>query len=488
MARKTFTISFLLWVLIATGTCAAKDPRPNFLFIVVDDLGYMDIGANHPGTFYETPHIDRLASEGMRFTDGYAASPVCSPTRASILTGKYPTRTGITDYIQPEGGNRPENWRRATRLIPASFRDRLELEEVTVAEVLKQAGYATFFAGKWHLGPEGSWPEDQGFDINKGGYDRGGPKSYFSPYDNPRLEDGPEGEYLPERLASETVSFLENHQSKPFIAFVSFYSVHTPLMTREDLKTKYEAKAGLIDADGPAWGHEGANKVRLVQSHAVYAGMVEAMDQAVGKILDELKVLRLEKNTIVFFVSDNGGLATSGGHPTSNHPLRAGKGWLYEGGIRVPMIVKWPGTTPPGSLCNVPVITNDFYPTILAIAGLTPPSDQPRDGVSLSSLLEANENLDREALFWHYPHYGNQGGAPAGAIRSGRWKLIEWYENGRVELFDLEKDIGEQQNVAREFEETAERLRRDLDAWRKGTGALMPSPNPMAQTVVAPKR
>lgn len=488
MTRKTLAISFTSWFGMATAMCAPPDLRPNFLFILADDLGYMDVGANNPNTFYETPHIDHLASQGMRFTTGYASSPVCSPTRASLLTGKYPTRTGITDYIHPAAANRPENWRRPTQLLPASYADRLALEEVTVAEVLKENGYETFFAGKWHLGPQGHWPEDQGFNINVGGYERGGPKSYFSPYGNPRLEDGPKGEHLPDRLASETAAFIKDHRDEPFFAFLSFYSVHTPLETREDLKHKYEAKAEAKVATGSEWSREGAHKVRSVQRHAVYAGMVEALDQAVGKVLEALKAQGLEKNTIVFFVSDNGGLSTAEGHPTSNYPLRAGKGWLYEGGIREPMLIMWPGITPPGSVCDVPVITNDFYPTILKMAGLSAGEDQHHDAVSLVNLLKGNESLDRKALYWHYPHYSNQGGFPAGAIRSGDWKLIERYDSGRLELFDLKNDIGEQVNVAAKNGETVERLLKDLDSWRKASGARMPTGNPNAPPAAEPIR
>ncbi|MEO6239359.1 MAG: sulfatase-like hydrolase/transferase, partial [Vicinamibacterales bacterium] len=300
-------------IVVLTSLPAA---HPNIVFILADDLGYMDIGANNPHTFYETPNIDRLAAQGMRFTDGYAACPVCSPTRASLLTGKYPQRTGVTDYI---GAAQPEEWKRLTKLLPAPYRTELALAETTLPEAFKAHGYATFFAGKWHLGPQGHWPENQGFDVNMGGIDRGGPyggDKYFSPYDNPRLPDGPPGEHLPDRLATETVKFIEAHRNQPFLAYLSFYSVHTPLMARPDLERKYEAKANSLKFDGPVWGTEHANKVRLVQNHAVYAGMVEAMDQAVGKVLAALDSLNLTEHTIVVFMSDNGGLATSEGWPT----------------------------------------------------------------------------------------------------------------------------------------------------------------------------
>jgi arylsulfatase A-like enzyme len=283
--------------------------RPNFVFFLVDDLGYMDIGANNPGTFYETPHVDRIAREGMRFTSGYAANPVCSPTRFSILTGKYPTRAACTNFFTGT---------REGRFKPAEFNNFMPLEEVTLAEALKAGGYATFFAGKWHLGPTAEfWPEHQGFDVNKGGCDRGGPyggNKYFSPYGNPRLEDGPPGEHLPDRLASETVNFIRAHRDRPFLAYLAFYSVHTPLMGRPDLVEKYRRKAEGIA--GNEFGPEEQvlpdvkepRQVRLLQKHAVYAAMVEAMDLAVGKVLAALDELGLEESTVVFFTSDNGGL------------------------------------------------------------------------------------------------------------------------------------------------------------------------------------
>jgi arylsulfatase A-like enzyme len=463
----------------AAGGSLPAEARPNILFLLADDLGYMDIGANNPQTFYETPNIDALARKGMRFTSGYAACPVCSPTRASILTGKYPQRTGVTDYI---GAAQPGKWKRATKLLPAPYQERLDLDETTLAEAFKQAGYRTFFAGKWHLGPEGFWPEDQGFEINRGGIDRGGPyggNKYFSPYDNPRLEDGPPGEHLPDRLATETAKFIEANRDRSFFAYLSFYSVHTPLMAREDLKRKYEEKRQRLGLE-PKWGREGQREVRWVQEHPVYAGMVEAMDQAVGKVLAKLDELGLTDRTVVVFTSDNGGLSTSEGHPTSNLPLRAGKGWLYEGGIREPLIVRAPGVTRPGSVCDTPVTSPDFYPTLLELAGLSPLPNQHVDGVSFVPLLRGAD-LSRGPIFWHYPHYGNQGGAPGGAVREGDWKLIEWYEDGRLELFDLRRDLSEQRNLASEQPAKARQLQVKLQAWRKAVGARMPAPNPHPQ-------
>jgi len=451
--------------------------RPNFVFILVDDLGWTDVGC-FGSSFYETPNIDRLGRQSMRFTNAYAACPVCSPTRASIMAGKYPARMNTTDFFGAPQPGHPRNKNKP--VLPATYVDRLPLEEVTIAEALRQADYSTFFAGKWHLGPSAEhWPEHQGFDVNKGGASRGSPYKpgrYFIPYGNPRLEDGPKGEHLPDRLATETVKFIKDNKDKPFLAYLSFYSVHTPLMSRKDLKQKYiekKNKLGLKDE----WGKEGQRKVRLVQEHAVYAGMVDAMDQACGKVLDALKQLGLDDNTVVIFMSDNGGLSTSEGYPTSNLPLRAGKGWLYEGGIREPMMIKWPGVTKSGSICEVPVISTDFYPTMLEMAGLPPRPKQHIDGISLVPLLR-DKKIDRGPIYWHYPHYGNQGGAPGSAIRQGNWKLIEWFENGRLELYNLKRDIGEKNNLTDKYPKIVKRLHNKLIAWRKEVDAKYPSPNP----------
>ncbi len=457
----------------ADGAGAAPAP-PNFVFLLADDLGWTDLGVSG-SSFYDTPSLDGLAAQGVRFTEAYAACPVCSPTRASILTGCYPARLGTTDYF---GAAQPAQWKRDTPLLPAPYLDRLPLEQRTLAEQLKAAGYATFFAGKWHLGPEGFWPEDQGFDVNRGGITRGGPYGgdrYFSPYGNPRLEDGPPGEHLPARLAAETVAFLEQNRDRPFLAYLSFYSVHTPLMGRPDLVEKYRARKAERGLEA-RWGEEGARKVRLVQEHAVYAAMVEAMDEAVGEVLAALDRLGLADNTVVVFFSDNGGLSTSEGHPTSNLPLRAGKGWLYEGGVREPMIVRWPGAAAAGATCEEAVSSIDFLPTLLDIAGLEP--EQPVDGRSLVPLLRGTGGFDREALFWHYPHYGNQGGRPGSAVRAGRWKLIEWAGEEHAELYDRAADPGETTDLSAREPERVAALRARLAAWREEVGARMPSPNP----------
>ncbi|HXT59498.1 MAG TPA: sulfatase [Pirellulales bacterium] len=458
-----------------TLAAAADATQPNIVFFLVDDLGRHDLGC-YGSTFYETPHLDRLAREGARCTAAYAACPVCSPTRASIMSGQWPQRTGVTDYI---GAAAPEKWNRNTKLLPAAYADRLGLDEPTLAKALKAAGYATFFAGKWHLGPEGWWPENQGFDINRGGVTRGAPNAggkYFSPYGNPRLPDGPPGEHLPDRLARETAKFIEDNRQRPFFAYFALYSVHTPLMARDDLQKKYEAKRRRLGLE-PKWGREGERDVRLVQEHAVYAGMVEAMDQAVGKVLDKLDELGLAENTLVIFTSDNGGLSTSEGWPTSNLPLRGGKGWMYEGGVGEPLLVRWPEVVKAGTVVDTPVSSPDFFPTLLEAAGAKPHPGQTLDGQSLMPLFKGGESPER-ALFWHYPHYGNQGGAPGAAIRRGDWKLIEWLEDGRAELFDLAADPGEQIDLAAEQPERVAKLRAELHDWQREVGAKFPAPNP----------
>jgi arylsulfatase A-like enzyme len=467
-------LAFLFAIIVLVSRVSAAPP--NVVFFLADDLGQRDLGC-YGSTFYETPHLDRLARDGARFTDAYAACPVCSPTRASLLTGQWPQRTGITDYIGAP--TKPEQWKRNTKSLPAPYADRLALDAPTLAKAMKAAGYATFFAGKWHLGPEGWWPENQGFDINRGGIDKGGPyggKKYFSPYGNPRLPDGPDGEHLPDRLATETAKFIEANKDRPFFAYYSFYDVHTPLMAREDLRKKYEAKRARLGLT-EKWGREGERDVRLTQDHAVYAAMVEAMDLAIGKVLAKLDELGLRDNTLVIFTSDNGGLSTSEGWPTSNLPLRGGKGWMYEGGIREPLLVRWPGVVKPGSVMSTPVSSPDFFPTLLEVAGAKPKPGQTLDGLSLLPVLKGG-TLPERALFWHYPHYGNQGGAPAAAVRRGDWKLIEWLEDNRAELFNLAQDLGEQADLAAKEPQRVAQLRAELAAWQKQVGAKLPTPNP----------
>ena len=461
--------------LLLVDPAGAEERPPNVVMIVADDLGWADISPNNPDTFYETPNIDRLAATGTRFTDGYAANPVCSPTRYSILTGRYPSRVDATNFFAGK---------REGRFAPAPLNDRMPLSEVTLAEALRQQGYRTMFAGKWHLGPDPAfWPTRQGFDLNFGGHNRGGPyggKKYFSPYGNPRLDDGPEGEHLPIRLANETSAFIRDQSEQPFFAYLAFYSVHTPLMAPKELVQKYRDKAerlGLTDREAFAdeeqvWPNtDKPRKVRTLQAHATYAAMVESMDRAVGIVLDALDEAGVTDNTVVCLIGDNGGLSTSEGSPTSNLPLRGGKGWVYEGGIREAFLIRAPMLENTVDTCDVPVVSTDFYPTILQLTGSPMLPQQHTDGVSLVPLLKGDQSIDRDAIYWHYPHYSNQGGFPGGAIRMGDWKLIERYEDGRVHLYNLAEDIGEQNDVAAEHPERVERMRNRLHRWYEDVDA-----------------
>jgi len=461
-----------LLVVSAVLHAAPAKEKPNIVFILADDLGWADLGC-YGSTFYETPNLDRMAKKGMRFTNAYAASPVCSPTRASILTGKYPARLGITDWL-PGRKDQPSQKLKRPQLPTC-----LALEENTLAEALKAGGYKTAFFGKWHLGDSPAhWPEHQGFDLNLGGCEKGTPPSYFSPYKLPNLPDGPEGEYLTDRLTSEAIRFIEQHRDKPFLVYLSHYGVHTPLQAKATLLAKYTGKAAKLPAGkSPEFLDDNGRPVRQVQNNPTYAAMVENLDENVGRILDKLAALGLDENTIVIFTSDNGGLSTAEGSPTSNLPLRAGKGWAYEGGVRTPLLIKWPGVTKPDSVCNKPVSSPDFFPTILEMAGLTPLPYQQLDGTSLLAEIQGVDSIERP-IFWHYPHYSNQGGAPCGAVRLGDFKLIECYEDMRVELYDLRNDIAEKNNLATEKPETAAALTARLHGWRADMKAQMPEPNP----------
>ncbi len=467
---------------LLTATVPAAEPtqRPNFVVFLVDDLGYADIGAYNPHTFYETPHVDQLARTGMRFTNGYTSCPVCSPTRYSLMTGKYPVRARTTNYF---------TGRRAEKFLPAEFANRMPLEEVTLAEALKDRGYQTAFLGKWHLGPTPAfWPENQGFMRNVGGHSAGSPPGgYFAPFKNPRMDNGPDGEHLPARLATEAEQILAQFHTKSFLLYLSFYSVHTPLQAPKPLVEKYRAKAERLGLTARTTFAEeeqiflrnAPRRVRIVQSHPTYAAMIESMDRAVGRVLAKLEQLGITDNTVVVFTSDNGGLATSEGSPTANLPLRGGKGWMYEGGIRVPWIVRWPGVTAAGSVCDVPVMSTDVYPTLLAMASLPARPEQHQDGINLVPLLQGNQAQLTRPLFWHYPHYGNQGGFPASAVRLGAYKLIERLEDGQVHLYNLREDLGERQDRAEQMPAKVADLRHRLHTWRDALGAkyLRAKPN-----------
>lgn len=491
-------LTVVLWA-AGVWSCGPSNPapdkeRPNFVFILADDLGWSDLGC-YGSTFYETPNLDRLAGEGTRFTEAYAACPVCSPTRASIMTGKYPARLDITDWIpgrQEFRAGLPQD-----RFLPKPFRHELPLEETTLAEALKAAGYATCFVGKWHIGEDSIyWPENQGFDYNFGGWSKGSPTGkksateggYFTPYQNPRLPDGPEGEYLTDRLVAESLQFLDMHKNDPFLLYLSFYTVHNPMQGKFEKIARYEQRAqalGISDeerfvVDKP-WirqAPEGNFRERVVQDHAIYASMVESLDENIGRVMNQLATLGLSENTVVIFMSDNGGLSTSEGSPTSNLPLRAGKGWLYEGGIREPMIIKWPAAPQKGIVCDVPVTSTDFYPTMLEMAGLPLLPQQHPDGKSLVPLLKGETDLSDRALYWHYPHYSNQGGEPGSVIRKGKYKLIELFEEDKLELYDIEADPGETKDISGEMPEKFAELKSMLDSWRNDVQAKMPDPNP----------
>ncbi|MBS33461.1 MAG: arylsulfatase [Verrucomicrobiales bacterium] len=450
---------------------AAK--KTNFLFFLVDDMGWADIGANG-STFHETPHIDRLASSGMRFTQGYAAGSVCSPTRASIMTGKHPVRVDITDWI-PGQPNRPTN-----PLLHPEDRHSLPLEEVTIAEVLKENGYQTFFAGKWHLGSEGQWPTDQGFDINIGGHHRGSPPGgYYAPWTNPALKAKHKGEYLTERLTEESAKFLESRdQSKPFLLYLSYYNIHTPIQPYRKRIDHFKAKAEKTFTGPTPTQPDHDGKTRMRQDNPALASMVAAVDDSVGVLLDKLEELKLDDNTVVIFFSDNGGLSTLGRiGPGCNLPLRAGKGWLYEGGIREPTLIRAPGVTQPGTVSHKPMISMDFFPTMLDLANLPLQPKLHPDGQSLLPQLKGNDAGSR-TLHWHYPHYHGSAWKPGASIRDGDWKLIEFYHYNNFELYNLANDPGEQTNLAKHNPKKAAELRSKLSAWQKKMEAKMPEPNP----------
>jgi arylsulfatase A-like enzyme len=468
-------LSVLLAVLLLPLTLHAAPPsRPNIVLILADDLGWKDLGC-YGSSFHETPNLDRLASQGMRFTQAYAAASICSPTRASLLTGKYPARLHITDWI---GGGV------SGKLLPAPYLHQLPLEEVTIAQALKEAGYKTGHFGKWHLGGKGFYPHDHGFDVDfANGFGAGQPPSYFYPYSNKQkpsiITDGKPGEYLTDRLTDEAISFIEANKSVPFFVYLPHYAVHKPLQGKAAMVAKYEKKK-LSLPPGPVFAVEENIQTRIVQDNPIYAAMMESLDDSVGRIMETLKRLDLERNTIVLFTSDNGGLSQHDGS-TSNRPLRAGKGWLYEGGIREPLLVRYPGHIKPGSACDTPIISNDYFPTLMALAGVERKPAPHIDGIDISPLLRG-ETIAARPLFWHYPHYHTkEGGWPSGAVRVGDFKLIEWFEDMRVELYDLHADMGETNDLAAKNPAKAAELTEMLHAWRKSVDATMPLPNPKHQ-------
>ena len=429
--------------------------RPNVIYLNADDLGVMDVGFMG-SKLYHTPNLDRLANESMVFTDGYAPAANCAPSRAACFSGQWAVRTGVYTVGTSERGDAKDRM-----LIPTPNRMHLKDEVITIAEEFKKAGYRTAQLGKWHLGED---PTTQGIDINVGGNTRGAPPSYFSPYKNPNLKDGPKGEYLTDRLTDEAITILEKFKDDPFFIYFPFYSIHTPLQGRPDLKKKYKN-----------------NK----QVHADYAAMIECLDENVGRLMSALDELGLRDNTIVLFSSDNGGIRKL----SKQDPWRAGKGSYYEGGIRVPITVRWPGVVEAGSTCSVPVTGLDFYPTFLDAIGASPSPGKVLDGRSILPLLTGKSLFPKgRTLYWHFPIYlQNYAGEedqsrdakfrtrPGTVLRKGKWKLHEYFEDGTLVLFDLENDPGETKNLAQEKPKKLKVLKNDMYAWREQTQSPVPT-------------
>ena len=452
---KTIYPLFSLWLCtLGIALCAA--PQPNIVVIMADDLGWRDLHC-YGNEHIDTPFLDQLAAEGMRFTDAYAAAPVCSPTRAAMMTGLAPARLRLTNHApgNPDGFSLP-----ASDLQEPETVRNLALSYTTIAERLSAAGYATGHVGKWHLSyvnPRGSeqrdqrelYPENQGFDVNIGGNSSGGPPSYFSPYRNPALKDGEVGEYLPQRLADEAMNFVRSNRGRPFFLNWWPYSVHYPMQAPAELIAKYRQRQEVKDP--------------------VYAAMIEGMDAAIGRFLKQLDEAGLRANTLILFKSDNGG------YSGENRPLRGFKGTLYEGGLRVPWIVRWPGRVPAGTICATPVISTDCYPTLLEAAGLQPAPGSTLDGRSLIPLFEQKPGFDRDAIFFHYPNYAfHKKNRLGSALRAGDFKLITYYDNGEFELYRLSSDIGEEVNLSQQHPEIVRQLKDKLDAWLRQTDARLP--------------
>lgn len=462
---------------------------PNILFILADDLGWRDLSCMG-SSFYETPNLDRLAREGVRFTNAYAACPVCSPTRASVMTGKYPANVGVTNFI----GGHAKGY-----LLSAPYADHISHDEKTIAEELSESGYSTWHVGKWHLAgrydrneefKKSHYPDGHGFHINIAGCEAGMPHhGYFSPWMIKNLEDKKDGEYLPERLTAEAIKLLRNRGDKPFYLNMWYYLVHTPIEARKDYIEYFEKKKANLSLDEVQEFEEGDyfpcehkkdKRIirRLIQSDCVYAAMIKSLDENIGKLIHALKEEGIYDDTVIFFTSDNGGLSTAEGSPTCNKPLAEGKGWMYEGGTREPLIVKWDGRIVPGSICHTNVTSPDFYPTICEIAGKT--EYKRGDGRSLVTLLEENQDqsLLERPIFWHYPHYANQGGTPGSSVRRGRYKLIQFYEGNYYELYDLSVDPGEKYNIIDDNTDLSEELKNLLDNWKSSVEAEIPQKNP----------
>tara|TARA_R110002049_G_scaffold263116_1_gene439275 strand:- start:47823 stop:49190 length:1368 start_codon:yes stop_codon:yes gene_type:complete len=436
--------------------------KPNIVFLLVDDLGWGDLGC-YGATFNDTPNIDRLASEGMLFSNAYAASSVCSPSRAAIMTGRYPARTHLTDWIK--GFERP-----FAKLAIPKWKMKMDHNRILLPEALKMGGYTTAFFGKWHLMPEGQedfnkhYPTNHGFDINIGGREWGKPagrNGYFSPFDLPNLDNGTEGDYLTNKLTDAALDFLDKtDKEKPFLLYFSYYTVHGPIMSPKPLVDKYKEKAKAFDNENDEY----INPSR--------AGMLESLDNSVGRVMAKLQQMGIAENTIIILTGDNGGNfdKTTGG-------LRKFKGFPYEGGIREPLMVKWPGKTMEGSVSNVVVTGTDYYPTILEMVGLESRPEEHLDGVSIAPILTGKtKTIQRDEVYWHYPHYHRS--KPYGAIRKGEWKLIEYFEDGKLELYNLNQDVNETTDLSKTNPKKTEELAQRLHDWRKEVDAQIPTENP----------
>ncbi len=451
--------------LIAGATCrspqgrSAEERRPNLIFLLLDDMGYADTGP-YGNTYHRTPNINRLAAEGMRFTDAYAAAPNCSPTRASILTGRWPARVGVTQYL-------PGNVLPHARLLQAELPLGLPLDETVLAEPLSAAGYATACIGKWHLGAGDFAPDKRGFDQAFASGHWGSHRRMFAPHERVRVPGAKEGDYLTDSLTDAAIRFVAENRDRPFFLYLAYYAVHGPIQAKPRLIDSY---AGREDPSG--------------RNHAVYAAMVEGVDQSVGRLFDELQRLGLDSSTVVFFFSDNGGVPSR----AFNGGLRSGKGYLWEGGIREPLIVRWPDRIPAGATESAPVSSVDFYPTILELAGVPDSPGHAVDGASLVPLLLRTGRVERDSIYWHYPHYSNSGSTPAGAIRKGGWKLLEFYEDTHVELYDLTADPAERNDLAASQAARARAMHAELEAWRDSVGAVMPGRNPRHDSAQARQR
>lgn len=528
MSKKNIIACVLMVGTLFISAIAAGQRKPNIVFVLIDDMGWSDVGV-YGSPFYETPNIDRLAAEGMRFTDAYATCHVCSPSRASVLTGKYPARLGLTDWIQGRGN------RDFQRLQTAEIKQSLPLEETTIAEVLRDQGYRTGMFGKWHLGEAEAGPLNQGFDVQvPQNWYKGWPKAgYHYPFEMDGLE-GEKGDYLTDKLTDEALRFIEASKDQPFFLYMSYFAVHDPIQGRADLVAKYTEKRRNLSRDDKPFTLEGNPdsetkftseqlnemietpvyaayrllpnqmvKIKQRQDNPQFAAQVECVDENIGRLLTRLKHLGLDENTIVIFTSDNGGMSAANLSNASRNispdkldsayagsvlPLRGAKGWMYEGGIRVPLIIKWPGKVKAGSESAELVTGTDYYPTILQMAGLPLMPEQHIDGVSLTPILAGKKELNRDAIYWHFPHYSNHGlQSPGAAIRYRQYKLLEYFENGTVQLFDLSEDLSEQNDLSKIHPKIVKHLQGKLQTWHDEVGAKMMSLNPNYDPNVKPE-